>query len=77
MNILSIVKIERLIYTNILENNLENTEIDLTGYIPIEDFANMYGVGTETVKVWIELGQTPAVKIGDKYYIHHVDITKK
>ena len=40
----------------ILENNLENTEIDLTGYIPIEDFANMYGVGTETVKVWIELG---------------------
>ena len=61
----------------ILENNLENTEIDLTGYIPIEDFANMYGVGTETVKVWIKLGQTPAVKIADQYYIRHVDVTKK
>ena len=61
----------------ILENNLENSEINPFEYIPIEDFANMHGVGTETVKVWIKLGQTPAVKIGDKYYIRHVDVTKK
>ena len=61
----------------ILENNLENSEINPFEYIPIEKFATMYGVGIETVKAWIKLGQTPAVKIGDKYYIRHVNVTKK
>ena len=58
----------------ILENNLENTEIDLTGYIPIEDFANMYSVGIGTVKAWIRLGKIYSVEIGGKCYVYYSKI---
>ena len=58
----------------ILENNLENSEINPFEYIPIEEFATMYGVGIETVKAWIRLGEIYSVEIGGKCYVYYSKI---
>ena len=52
----------------ILLCDLENEEIDkdgkLVGFITVEEMALKRGVGVETVKAWIELGQVDSVTIG-------------
>lgn len=57
----------------ILENNLEDQSVfengELLGFMSIEMAALKFGVGTSTIKVWIDLRIIPGIKIGDKLYI--------
>lgn len=52
----------------ILLSDLEDEEIDkdgkLVGFITIEQMAFKRGVGVETVRTWIKLGQIKSVTIG-------------
>lgn len=57
----------------ILSNNLENEPVfangTFIGFISVEEAAVKFGVGVETVKVWIELGYLDGVKNNDTIYI--------
>ena len=57
----------------ILENNLEDEEVfkdgELLGFMSVELAALKFGVGTSTIKVWLDLNIIQGIKIGDKFYI--------
>lgn len=57
----------------ILENNLENEEVfkdgELLGFMSADLAALKFGVGTSTIKVWIDLNIIPGFKIGNEIYI--------
>lgn len=52
----------------ILLSDLEDEEIDkdgkLVGFITVEEMALKRGVGVETVRTWIKLGQIKSITIG-------------
>ena len=57
----------------ILENHLENEPIydngKVLGFITPMEAAAKFGVGLETVLVWIHQGSLDFVRIGDRLYI--------
>lgn len=57
----------------ILENHLEDKPIFengmFIGVISVEEAAVKFGVGVETVKVWVELGYLKGIKSNNEYYI--------
>ena len=57
----------------ILSNNLENEPVFkngmFIGFASVEEIAVKFGVGTETVKAWIELGYLDGIKNNDEIYI--------
>lgn len=57
----------------ILANGLENEPVfengRLIGYMTEIEAAAKFGVGTETVRVWVNCGRLEGVKIGDIIYI--------
>lgn len=57
----------------ILEHGLENEPVvkdgSFIGFMTVEKFAVLNEVGTETVKVWIDMGLVKSVKLGETYYV--------
>ena len=57
----------------ILENNLENEPIfkdgKFLGFLSIEEFAEKWDVGVETVRAWFDLGYVNGIAIYDELYI--------
>lgn len=64
----------------ILENNLENAPVVNNGrflmFLTIDETAVRLGVGSATVRVWVERGNLPYVKIGNEILIpHNAEVT--
>lgn len=59
----------------ILKNNLENAPVVNNGrflvFLTVDETAIRLGTGSATVKVWVERGYLPHVKIGNEIYIPH------
>lgn len=57
----------------ILENNLEDELISSDGrfldFTTVDEAAAHYGVGTATIKTWIDYGWLSAIHIGNEIYI--------
>ena len=57
----------------ILENNLEDEPVfeddNFIGFMSVEEVALHFNVGTETIKIWIELGGIPGFEFNNKIYI--------
>jgi excisionase family DNA binding protein len=57
----------------VLENNLENEEVfkdgKVAGFMTVEEAAEKFGVGTETVRIWIHFNHLPAITLGMVSYI--------
>lgn len=57
----------------ILQNNLEDSPVfedgKILGFLTDEEAAVKFGVGSATVKIWVELDMLDGVKIGDRLYI--------
>lgn len=57
----------------ILENHLENEPFfkdgELLGFMNEEKAAAKFGVGTATIKVWVNEGLLEGIRIGDMIYI--------
>lgn len=62
---------ELIVY--ILENHLEDQLIcadgKIIGFLTLEEAAEKFNVGTETVRLWYKLGQIDGAKIGNAIYI--------
>ena len=53
----------------ILENRLEDSEIDFSGFfMNVDEAAVNYGVGPTTIKTWYTLGLLKGVEIGGDLY---------
>ena len=61
---------ELIIY--ILKNNLEDEVVFLNGtfigFMTIEETAQKFDVGVETIKIWYKLGWIDGIKFGDTLY---------
>lgn len=59
----------------ILNNNLDDAPVVNNGrflsFLTVDETAIRFGTGSATVKVWIEKGYLPHVKIGNEIYIPH------
>lgn len=57
----------------ILQNNLEDSPVfedgKLLGFMNEDEAAIKFGVGSATIKIWVELDMLDGVKIGDRLYI--------
>ena len=57
----------------ILQNNLEDEQIfvdgKFIGFITVEEAAVKFGVGPETVRIWVELGYLTGIHSGRETYI--------
>lgn len=62
---------ELIVY--ILENHLEDqlicTDGKIVGFLTLEEAAEKFDVGTETVKLWYTLGQIDGARISNAVYI--------
>lgn len=62
---------ELIVY--ILENHLEDQLIcadgKIVGFLTLEEAAEKFDVGTETVKLWYTLDQIDGARIGNAVYI--------
>ena len=62
---------ELIVY--ILENNLEDEQVfdngRFLGFMSINEAAYIFSVGPSTVKMWVELGSLPSIKLGNEYFI--------
>ena len=62
---------ELIVY--ILQHNLEDTDIFKDGKfalgVTIEEAAEEFNVGSETIKAWLELGWVKGIRINDDQYV--------
>lgn len=62
---------ELIIY--ILENNLEDVSIidggKFVGFMTVDEAAEKFEVGIETVKVWVNMGLLKAIPFGGNLYV--------
>lgn len=65
----------------ILQNNLENEEVfkdgRLVGFMSIPECAVKFGVGIETIKIWVKMGVLKGYKIGDEFYIPVLPVSEE
>ena len=65
----------------ILQNNLENEEVfkdgRLIGFMTVPECAVKFGVGMETINVWVNIGVLKGYNIGDEFYIPVLPATEE